>query len=56
MKKTKNSYKKSGVDIKTADKFVKYIANYSGKEFSKKINNSVEFTVFDLGIIWFYHS
>ena len=22
----------------------------------KKINNSVEFTVFDLGIIWFYHS
>ena len=55
MKKTKNSYKKSGVDIKTADKFVKYIANYSVKEFGKKTNNSFSSniggfgSVFDIG-------
>ena len=33
MKKTKNSYKKSGVNIKTADKFTKYIAKYSKQAF-----------------------
>ena len=38
MKKTKNSYKKSGVDIKTADKFAKYIGKYSKQVFKKKIN------------------
>ena len=38
MKKTKNSYKKSGVNIKTADKFAKYIANYSKQAFKKKKN------------------
>ena len=36
MKKTKNSYKKSGVNIKTADKFAKYIAKYSKQAFKKK--------------------
>ena len=38
MKKTKNSYKKSGVDIKTADKFAKYIGKYSKQVFKKKVN------------------
>ena len=38
MKKTKNSYKKSGVDIKTADKFTKFIGKYSKQVFKKKIN------------------
>ncbi len=38
MKKTKNSYKKSGVNIKAADKFAKYIGKYSKKVFKKKIN------------------
>tara|TARA_Y100001970_G_scaffold45923_1_gene57754 strand:- start:1142 stop:2167 length:1026 start_codon:yes stop_codon:yes gene_type:complete len=36
MKKTKNSYKKSGVNIKTADKFTGYIAKYSKKAFKNK--------------------
>ena len=35
MKKTKNSYKKSGVNIETADKFTKYIARYSKQAFKK---------------------
>ena len=38
MKKTKNSYKKSGVNIKTADKFTKFIANYSKQAFKTKKN------------------
>ena len=38
MKKTKNSYKKSGVNIKAADNFAKYIGKYSKKVFKKKIN------------------
>ena len=38
MKRTKDSYKKSGVNIKTADKFTKYIAEYSKRTFKKKIN------------------
>ena len=38
MKKTKNSYKKSGVDIKTADIFAKYIGKYSKQVFKKKVN------------------
>ena len=38
MKKTKNSYKKSGVNIKTANKFARYIGNYSKLAFKKKIN------------------
>ena len=36
MKKTKNSYKKSGVNIETADKFTKYIARYSKQAFRNK--------------------
>ena len=54
MKKTKNSYKKSGVDIKTADKFAKYIGKYSKQVFKKKVtkfnrNNIGNFaSVFDL--------
>ena len=35
MKKTKNSYKKSGVNIKSADKFAKYIGKYSQQVFKK---------------------
>ena len=42
MKKTKNSYKKSGVDIKTADKFAKYIGKYSKQVFKKKLINLTE--------------
>ena len=38
MKKTKNSYKKSGVNIETADKFTKYIGKYSKRAFGKKLN------------------
>ena len=38
MKKTKNSYIKSGVNIKTADKFTKYIGKYSNQVFKKKLN------------------
>ncbi len=38
MKKTKNSYKKSGVNIETADKFTKYIQKTSKEAFRKKIN------------------
>ena len=38
MKKTKNSYKKSGVNIESADKFTKYIGKYSQQVFKKKIN------------------
>ena len=54
MKKTKNSYKKSGVDIKTADKFAKYIGKYSKQVFKKRVNkfnknNIANFaSVFDL--------
>ena len=38
MKKTQNNYKKSGVDIQTADKFAKYIGKYSKQVFKKKVN------------------
>ena len=38
MKKTNNSYKKSGVDIKKANKFAKFIGKYSNQVFKKKIN------------------
>ncbi|MDB9795786.1 phosphoribosylformylglycinamidine cyclo-ligase [Pelagibacteraceae bacterium] len=36
MQKTKNTYKKSGVNINLADRFVKYIANISKKNVKKK--------------------
>tara|TARA_B100000401_G_C52795846_1_gene715840 strand:+ start:302 stop:1327 length:1026 start_codon:yes stop_codon:yes gene_type:complete len=36
MKKTKNSYKKSGVNIETADKFTKFIGSYSKQAFKVK--------------------
>ena len=36
MKRTKNSYKKSGVNIETADKFTKYIGKYSKRAFKNK--------------------
>ena len=38
MKKTKNSYKKSGVNIETADKFTKFIGKHSKQAFAKKFN------------------
>ena len=38
MKKTQNSYKKSGVNIETAEKFTKYIGKYSKQAFRKKLN------------------
>ena len=36
MQTTKNTYKKSGVNIKLADRFVNYIANISKKNVQKK--------------------
>ena len=42
MKKTKNSYKKSGVNIKSAEKFTKYIGKYSKQVFKKKLINLTE--------------
>ena len=39
MNKNLFTYKKSGVDIKAADKFVKFIANISKKNGKKKLNN-----------------
>ena len=35
MKKTQNSYKKSGVDISLANKLVKHISNVSSKNVKK---------------------
>ena len=40
MKKMQNSYKKSGVNISLANKFVKHISNLSNKNV-KKTNNSI---------------
>ena len=51
MKKTKNSYKKSGVNIETADKLTKYIKNISQRAFKKNSdkNNIGNFaSIFDL--------
>ena len=36
MQKTKNTYKKSGVNIKLADRFVEYISKVSKKNVQKK--------------------
>ena len=36
MRTPKNTYKKSGVNIKLADRFVNYIANISKKKCPKK--------------------
>jgi phosphoribosylformylglycinamidine cyclo-ligase len=48
MQKTKNSYKKSGVDIALANTFVKHIARISNKNVQKKkqITNSVNIGAF----------
>ncbi len=40
MKKTKNSYKKSGVNIETADKLTRYIKNISQRTFNKNSNKN----------------
>ena len=42
MKKTKNSYKKSGVNIETADKFTDYIRKSSRLAFKKKLNKVIK--------------
>ena len=42
MKKIKNSYKKSGVNISLANKFVKHISEISKKKNVKKRNNPFE--------------
>ena len=36
MQKTKNTYKKSGVNINLADRFVDHIAKISKKKYQKK--------------------
>ena len=41
MKKMQNSYKKSGVNISLANKFVKYISTLSNKGYIKT-NNSID--------------
>lgn len=38
MQKTKNTYKKSGVNIKLADRFVEHIARISKKMSKKRVN------------------
>ena len=38
MEKTKNSYKKSGVNIELANTFVKYIAKITKKNVKKRTN------------------
>ena len=40
MKKTKNSYKKSGVNIETAYKLTRYIKNISQRAFKKNSNKN----------------
>ena len=40
MKKTKNSYKKSGVNIETANKLTRYIKNISQRAFKKNSNKN----------------
>ena len=44
MQKTKNTYKKSGVNIKLADQFVNYIAKISRKDVKKKSQKSTGFS------------
>jgi phosphoribosylformylglycinamidine cyclo-ligase len=41
MNKNLFTYKKSGVDIKAADKFVNFISNFSSKKSVKKNNNNI---------------
>mgnify|MGYP001310298933 FL=1 len=52
MKRTKNSYKKSGVNIKTADKFTKYIAKYSKQAFGKKGNKFYQNNIGDFASVF----
>ena len=52
MKRTKNSYKKSGVNIKTADKFTKYIAKYSKRAFGKKGNKFYQNNIGDFASVF----
>ena len=40
MEKTKNSYKKSGVNIALADKFVRHIAKVSKKNVGKNVGKN----------------
>ncbi len=60
MNKKKFTYKKSGVNIKAADKFVDFISTVSAKEKNKILlenngNRSVESFHRDLGkIVWDY--
>ena len=41
MNKSLFTYKKSGVDINSADRFIKFIANKSSKNKGKKKNNNI---------------
>ena len=54
MKKTKNSYKKSGVNIETADKFIKYIAIHSKQAFKKK-NKFLAQDIGGFGSVYNFH-
>ena len=41
MKKTYNTYKKSGVNMAVADKLVNYISKISRKTYKKKIDTKI---------------
>ena len=52
MQKTKNSYKKSGVNIDLANNFVKYIANVTKKNVKKKRNSSNSANIGSFGSVF----
>ncbi len=52
MEKTKNSYKKSGVNIKLADTFVKHIAKMSEKNVKKKNNSAFKGNIGSFGSLF----
>ncbi len=52
MKKTKNSYKKSGVNIETSYNFTNYIKKYSEQSFKKKLNKTSKNNIGSFGSIF----
>ena len=52
MKKIKNSYKKSGVNISLADKLVKHISNLSRKNVKKTKNSLQDETIGGFGSLF----
>ena len=52
MKKSENSYKKSGVNISLANKLVDYISNKSKKSDQKKVGNLKKDTIGGFGSLF----